>query len=263
MQRLLEGKSAIIYGAGGGIGRGVARTFAREGARVFLAGRTRERLEAVAATVAADGGSAAVDVVDVLDEAAVTAHVAGVRERAGSLDVCFNLASRGDVQGVPLVDMSLADFMAPVTTGLGQTFLTARTAARVMAEQGAGVILALTSGSSSGTSPGMGGTGPADAAVETFLRYLAKETGPRGVRVVCMWTAGVPQTFGLPDDTNATRRASGMGPDDIGRMLGPMTMLGRAPSLGQVADTAAFLASDRAAGITGTHVNVTCGLVPG
>lgn len=124
------------------------------------------------------------------------------------------------------------------------------------------MILALTSGSSRGVNPGMGGTGPADAATECFLRYLAKEVGPSGVRVVGMWTAGVPETFGLPDDTNATRRASGMGPQDIEGMLGPMTMLGRAPSLAQVAETAAFLASDRAGGITATLVNVTCGLVP-
>lgn len=263
MERLLEGRSTIVYGAAGGIGRGVARTFAREGARVFLAGRTRARLEAVAETVAAAGGTAEVDVVDVLDEAAVAGHVASVRDRAGGIDVCFNLASRGDVQGIPLVDMRLEDFMAPVTTGLTQTFITATAAARAMAEQGSGVILALTSGSSQGTNPMMGGTGPADAATETFLRYLAKEIGPRGVRVVGMWTAGVPETFGLSDDTNATRRSSGMGPADIERMLGPMTMLGRAPSLAQVAETAAFLASDRAGGVTGTLVNVTCGLVPG
>lgn len=262
MERLLDGRSAIVYGAGGGIGRGVARTFAREGARVFLAGRTRARLEAVAAVTAADGGTADVAVVDVSDEDSVAAHMADVRDRSGRVDVCFNLAARGDVQGIPLVDMRLEDFMAPITTGLTQTFVTARTAARMMAEQGSGVILALTSGSSRGVNPGMGGTGPSDAATEAFLRYLAKETGPRGVRVVGMWTAGVPETFGLPDDTNATRRASGMGPQDIERMLGPMTMLGRAPSLDQVAETAAFLASDRAGGITGTLVNVTCGLVP-
>jgi enoyl-[acyl-carrier-protein] reductase (NADH) len=109
----------------------------------------------------------------------------------------------------------------------------------------------------------MGGTGPADAAVEAFLRYLAAEVGPQGVRVIGLWTAGVPETFGLPDDTNPQRAGSGMGAEDIERMLGPMTMLGHAPRLAEVADTAAFLASDRAAGITGTLVNVTCGLVPG
>ena len=109
----------------------------------------------------------------------------------------------------------------------------------------------------------MGGTGPADAATETFMRYLAAEVGRHGVRVVSLWTAGVPETFGLVDDTNTSRRASGMTAADIERMLGPMTMLGHAPRLDQVAETAAFLAFDRAGGITGTTVNVTCGVVPG
>lgn len=263
MEPLLQGKNAIVYGAGGGIGRGVARTFAREGARVFLAGRTRERLEAVAADIAADGGSAQVDVVNTLDEEEVAEHAREVADLVGSLDVSFNLISRGDVQGIPLIDMKLADFLLPITTGVTATFITARVAARHMVEQGSGVILALTSGSSQGTNPAMGGTGPADAATETFLRYLAKEIGPKGVRVACLWTAGVPETFSLEDDTNTSRLASGMSAPDIERMLGPMTMLGHAPRLAQVADTAAFLASDRAGGITGTIVNVTCGLVPG
>jgi enoyl-[acyl-carrier-protein] reductase (NADH) len=125
------------------------------------------------------------------------------------------------------------------------------------------VILALTSGSSRGTAPNMGGTGPADAATETFLRYLAAEAGPHGVRVLTLWTAGVVETFGLPDDTNPARRGTGLTGDDIDRMLGPMTMLRHAPRLAEVADAAAFLASDRASGITATTINVTCGLVPG
>jgi NAD(P)-dependent dehydrogenase (short-subunit alcohol dehydrogenase family) len=69
---LLAGKNAIIYGAGGRIGRGVARTFAREGARDFLAGRTRASLEAVAADIQKAGGSADVAVVDTLDGATRT-----------------------------------------------------------------------------------------------------------------------------------------------------------------------------------------------
>jgi NAD(P)-dependent dehydrogenase (short-subunit alcohol dehydrogenase family) len=263
MTRLLEGKNAIIYGAGGGIGRGVARTFAREGARVFLAGRTRARLQAVSRTIAEDGGQADVAVVNTVEEEEVLAHAREVADLAGSLDISWNLTSRGDVQGIPLIDMTLADFLQPICIGATTNFITARAAARIMVEQGSGVILAITSGSSAGTNPMMGGTGPADAATEVFLRYLAKEIGPRGVRVVGLWTAGVPETFGLPDDTNETRRGSGMGAAEIDAMLGPMTMLGHAPRLDQVADAAAFLASDRAGGITGTRVNVTCGLVPG
>lgn len=259
---LLQDKNAIVYGAGGGIGGGVARTFAREGARVFLAGRTRERLEAVAADIAAEGGTAEVAVVDALDERAVDEHVASVVDRAGRVDVSFNLISRGDVQQVPLVDMTTADLLRAVTTGLTSTFLTARAAARRMIDQGAGVILGLTSGSSRGAMPLMGSTGPADAATETFLRYLAAEVGPHGVRVVGIHTAGVIDTLSR-EKIAAVGGGEGIDPADVERAIAGMAMLRRAPRVAQVADAAAFLASDRASAITGTIVNVTCGLLAG
>lgn len=151
MTPLLNDKNAIIYGAGGGIGGGVARTFAREGARVFLVGRTHERLERVAGDIAASDGSAEIAVLDALDEHAVDQHVRAVADQAGQVDVSFNLVSRGDVQGIPLLDMSPADFAQPVSTGLATNFLTARAAARQMITPGSGVILSLTSGSSRGT----------------------------------------------------------------------------------------------------------------
>jgi 3-oxoacyl-[acyl-carrier protein] reductase len=123
---LLEGKNAVIYGAGGSIGGQVARTFAREGARVFLAGRTRDKLEAVAADITAAGGAAEVAEVDALDEQAVDQHADAVAAKAGSLDISFNLITRGDVQGTPLVDMTTADFVGPITRGVTATFTTAR-----------------------------------------------------------------------------------------------------------------------------------------
>jgi enoyl-[acyl-carrier-protein] reductase (NADH) len=83
------------------------------------------------------------------------------------------------------------------------------------------------------------------------------------VRVLGLWTAGVPETFELAHDTNETRRAIGITAEQIEAMIGPRTMLGHAPRLAQVAQSIAFLASDRASGITGTTLNVTCGLVPG
>jgi 3-oxoacyl-[acyl-carrier protein] reductase len=94
---LLDDKTAVIYGAGGSIGGAVARAFAREGARVFLAGRTRGKLDAVADEIRSDGGSAVADVVDALDEQAVDTYVDSVAERAGRIDVSFNLISFGDV----------------------------------------------------------------------------------------------------------------------------------------------------------------------
>lgn len=261
---LLEQKNAVIYGAAGGIGRGVARTFAREGARVFLAGRTRETLEATATEITAAGGSAEIDVVDALDEEAVDAYIRSVAARAGSVDISFNLISRGDVQGVPLVEMNPADYLQAVTTGLTANFLTARAAARVMIKQGSGVILTLTSGSSAAAVPMMGSTPPADAATEAFMRCLATEIGQYGVRVVGMWTAGVPETL-TPEAIAEVNNSMQMDDASFQKMLegfAAMTMLRRAPALERVADTAAFLASDRAGAITGTILNVTCGLVP-
>jgi NAD(P)-dependent dehydrogenase (short-subunit alcohol dehydrogenase family) len=260
MTELLKGKTAIIYGGGGGIGGGVARTFAREGAKVFLAGRTREKLDAVAKDITSAGGSAEVAVVDALDEQAVEEHVRAVASEAGSVDVSFNLITRGDVQGTSLVDMMADDFLRAVVTGLQSTFLTARAAARRMIAQGSGVILHLNSASGAGAMPGMGSTGPADAATEAFMRYLAAEVGPHGVRVCGIWTAGVAETLSQ-EKLTAVGGANAPEPQTAEAMIAGMAALRRAPRLADVAEVAAFLASDRAAGMTGAMANVTCGLV--
>jgi len=262
MTRLLENKTAIVYGAGGSIGGGVARAFAQEGARVYLAGRTRASLEAVAADITAAGGAADVAVVDALDERAVDEHVGQVIKESGHVDVSFNLISRGDVQQIPLVDMATADLLRAVTNGLGSNFITSRAAARHMITQGSGVILHLNSGSAKGTMPLMGSTGPADATTETFMRYLAAEVGPSGVRVVGIYTAGVADAL-TREKIAKVGGGEGIDPAVVEQMIAGMAMLRRAPKVAQVADTAVFLASDRASGITGTIVNVTCGLLPG
>lgn len=260
MTKLLEGKAAIIYGGGGGIGSGVARAFAREGAKVFLVGRTRQTLDAVAQDITSAGGLAGVAVLDALDERSVDKHVLAVASEAGSVDVSFNLITRGDVQGTPLVDMTTDDLLRAVVTGLQSNFITARAAARRMIEQRSGVILHLNSASGAGALAGMGSTGPADAATEAFMRYLAAEVGPHGVRVCGIWTAGVVETL-------SKEKLVGVGgenvpePQTVEEMIAGMAALRRAPRLADVAEVAAFLASDRAAGMTGTMANVTSGLV--
>jgi NAD(P)-dependent dehydrogenase (short-subunit alcohol dehydrogenase family) len=261
---LLEKKNAILYGAAGGLGSGIARAFAREGARVFLTGRTQRTLDALAASITAAGGQAEAAVVDALDEAAVNAHAQAVAARAGSLDVSFNLIPRGDVQGVPLIDMSAADLVRAVNTGLTTQLITARAAARQMVKQHSGVILMVTSGTSAGAPPMMGSTGPADAAMELLMRSLAAELGPQGVRVLGIWTAAVAETLTAEKigAVNSNMKLQEEAVAALVNQIGQMTLLKRAPRLAQVADTAAFLASDQAGGLTGTIVNVTCGLVP-
>lgn len=260
MSTLLDGRTAIIYGGGGSIGGAVARRFADEGAHVFLAGRTESRLADVAKDIAQRGGHADYAVLDATDEQAIETHVAGVVARTGRIDVSFNLVGRPDVQGTPLVDMTKDDLLRAVVTGLTAQFVTARAAAKRMIAQRSGVLLHLNSASGDGAMPGMGSTGPADAASESFMRYLAAEVGQFGVRVCGIWTAGVAETL-TTEKLTAVGGPETPAPSTVEEMIAGMSALRRTPRLADVANTAAFLASDHAAGITGTMANVTCGLV--
>ncbi len=249
---LLDGKNAVIYGAGGSIGGAVARALAREGARVHLAGRTREPLEAVAREIRSSAGTAAAAetaVIDALDETAVDEHADAVAAAAGSLDVSVNLISHGDVQGTPLAEMSVADFERPVVTAVRTMFLTARAAARHMIRQRSGVILMF--GGYGDPIPRVGGLQVAFGALESLRRALACELGPDGIRVVTLQTGGIPET--LPEGFD--------GREAIIDGITGRTMLGRAATLADVGNVAAFAASDQARSITGTSINITCGSV--
>ena len=103
---LLENKSAVIYGGGGKVGAAFARAFAREGARVSLAGRTLEGLEEVAEEIRSAGGATETARVDALDEQAVDEHADALAKRTGSIDVSINLISYADLQGTPLAEMA-------------------------------------------------------------------------------------------------------------------------------------------------------------
>jgi NAD(P)-dependent dehydrogenase (short-subunit alcohol dehydrogenase family) len=257
MSKALDGRTAIVYGAAGGLGTGITTAFAAAGAHVFLVGRTKETLDALAAAITSAGGKADTAVLDALDEDAVAAHAAAVVAETGGLDISLNLITRGDVQGVPLIDMSADDLLRAVDTGLRGNFITAKIAARHMVERGSGVIIALNSGSAHG-SPMMGSTGPADAALDILVRNLAQEIGPRGVRVAGIWAAGVletlsPEKLGMVNDALGNEAAF----QGIIDQLDKMRMLRRSPSLAQIADATVFLASDAAGALTGTWLNAT------
>ncbi len=246
---LLEDRNAVIYGGGGSIGGAVARAFAREGAKVFLAGRTRVKLEAVADEIRSAGGVAETAQVDALDEKAVDEHADAVAAEGGGIDISFNLISHGDVQGTPLAEMELEDFTQPIFTAVRTTFLTARAAARHMIRQQSGVILVF--GGSGDPMRGyyLGGLQVAFEAMESTRRQLASELGQHGIRVVTLRTGGVPET--IPEGFEGRERIVG----DIENM----TMLGRAATLEDVGHVAAFVASDRARTMTAATVNISCG----
>ncbi len=246
---LLEHKVAVIYGAGGPIGGGVARAFAREGARVFLAGRTTVNLDAVADAIRSNGGVADTAVVDALDEAAVDAFINAVIAQAGYLDISFNLISYGDVQE-PLMEITVEDFLQPITTAMRTQFLTTRAAARHMIPRGSGVILHFGGGGPQ-TVPGLGGFKVALDAIEGLRRQWACELGQHGIRVITLKTGGVPESLA---DTITGR-------EEIIAGLEQPTLLKRTATLADVGNVAAFVASDQARTMTATDVNISCGAI--
>jgi NAD(P)-dependent dehydrogenase (short-subunit alcohol dehydrogenase family) len=269
---LLKDKAAIIYGAAGGIGSGVARTFAREGARVYLVGRTQAKLDVLTGEIAAAGGWAEAAVVDATDEQAVNAHVQAVAGKAGRVDISINLLSHGDldnagyVQGLPLTEIPAASFMRPFSKGLLSNYITAQAAARQMTSQGTGVILTLTNAGSMGGTPLMGSTGVVAAAIELFARTLAAEVGPAGVRVLGVRIAAVLETIRGHTQLHTDvfeKESGGLDRAGIEAALANMSLLRRMTTRDNIVDALAFLASDRAAGMTATFLNVTAGLVPG
>jgi len=249
---LLQDKNAVIYGAGGSIGGAVARAFGREGARVFLAGRTEDAVKAVADDIRAAGGLAETAIVDALSEEAVDRHADAVVADAGSLDISFNLIAHPFTHGTPLAEMAVEDFMAPVETAARTTFITARAAARHMIPRRSGVILAFGGpGDRSGPLRDfyLGGTQVAFDAIETMRRQLSVELGPHGIRVITLASGGVPESF--PEDFE--------GRAPITEMIEAQTLLGRAATLEDVGNAAVFAASDRARSITAAIINVSCG----
>jgi 3-oxoacyl-[acyl-carrier protein] reductase len=246
---LLENKVAVIYGAGGPIGGAVAQAFAREGASVFLAGRTKAKLDAVADAIHAQGVIAHTAIVDALDAPAVDAYVDAVAAQAGSIDISFNVISLGDVQ-MPLAELSVEDFSQPISNAMRTHFLTTKAAARHMVGRGSGVILAFGGGGPQ-TMPGLGGFKVALDAIESLRRQWAVELGPHGIRVVTLKTGGVPEAI---DDSFAEKEA-------ITASITQGALLGRAATLADVGNVAAFVASDLARTITATEINISCGAI--
>jgi NAD(P)-dependent dehydrogenase (short-subunit alcohol dehydrogenase family) len=256
---LLENRSAVVYGAGGAVGGAVARAFAAEGARLFLAGRTPEKVEAVAREIRAAGGAAEAARVDAWDERAVEEHVAGVAARAGGVDVLFNAIGMQDVQGRHLTEMSTEDFTRPILVAATTQFHTARAAARHMAARGSGVIMTITAGPSRRAAANVGGFDAACAMLEALWRTFAAELGPKGVRMVVVGSAGSPDAPDVRETIRVHARAAGKSIEQVEAEFGSETLLGRLPLVAEVARAAAIMASDYASAMTAVVANATAG----
>lgn len=258
---LLANKNAVIYGGAGAAGDAIARAFAREGARVFLAGRTLATLESVADEIRNVGGRAETAQVDAYDLSAVERSLDEIVAQAGRIDIAVNAISHDDVQGQSLLDMPYASFAQPIHNAMLSYFNTSTAAARRMSQKGSGVILAISANAARQPSPNIGGFGVACAAIEALYRQLAVEVSPEGVRVVCLRSAGSPDAPGLREIFTLIAQKQGITFEEFTAQAANGIPLRHLPSLAEVANAAVLAASDYASAMTGAVINVTCGQV--
>jgi NAD(P)-dependent dehydrogenase (short-subunit alcohol dehydrogenase family) len=256
---ILRDKNAVIYGGGGSLGSTIAKAFSKEGANVFLAGRRLSSVKRVADEIVDSGGRAEAALVDATNESEVNAFVDSMIRKGGTLDLSFCAVDYQVVQNIPLVRLSVEDFVRPVSIAMRSHFLTATAAGKIMMKQRSGVILSLTATPGGIGYPFTAGFAPACAAIENFSRNLALELGMYGVRVVNIRSAGSP-------DSQVFKQAIERNPKGMEARLRGMesdTMLKKLPLMDEIANTAVFLASDLAKSITGVTIDVTGGTTVG
>jgi len=259
---ILQGKHAVVFGAAGSVGAAVAAEFAAEGAEVFLAGRTKSNIEEVAQQIIAAGGFAHAAVIDALDDAAVNEYIDSVVKQTGSIDIVFNavgplVTDYGN--GKKATELTIEEYMAPLTTIVKSQFITARAAARHMLKQHSGVIIFLTGSPARGHVEGTTAIGTAFGAIESLAENLAVEVSPAGVRSVCLRTTANTDSRAIQDTMDALASKLNVTKDQLIGSIASLNFLKVPATVSDTAKAAAFLASDRARMMTGTVVNSTAG----
>jgi NAD(P)-dependent dehydrogenase (short-subunit alcohol dehydrogenase family) len=248
---LLPERSAVITGAGSGVGRATALRFAREGARVVCADVRDDWAKETAGLVEQAGGRALAVRCDVRVEADVAGAVAAAVARFGRLDVMFNNAGiAGFRAGRVFEECTAADFERLVDVNLRGVFLGCKHAVAQLKRQGTGGAIVNTGSIAGMVGMGPGGSviyGATKGAVNQLTRGLAIECAPFGIRVNAICPSGMPTNFmaASPDEAFRPR------PDAEVEAIAAMHPLGRAISPEDCAAAVAFLASDQARNVTG------------
>ena len=258
----LESKVAVVYGDGA-VGGAIAKAFAREGARIFLTGRTLTKLDVIADEILRAGGIVETAKLNALDEHSVEDHMGEVINRTGKIDISFNaigIPQKG-IQGIPLTELPVESFSLPITTYTQSHFITAKAAAGNMIKQGHGVIMMHTPNASRISPPFVGGMVPAWAAIEALFRSLSVECGQYGVRAVCLLTTGIPETPLIDEVWQIHGKAHGITFEQFHSVMEGMTHRRRLTTLTEMANAAVFAASDEGSAITGSILNLTAGMI--
>jgi NAD(P)-dependent dehydrogenase (short-subunit alcohol dehydrogenase family) len=246
-----SGKVVLVTGGGAGIGREIARWFARAGASVAVNDVRGDAARAVVTEIEADGGTAAAVVADCRDDAQVDRMVAETVERLGRLDVAVNNIGMYPAGRslVPFVDMDGAYWRDLLEQNLVVAALCARAEAQALLDQGdGGVILFVSSGETTRPSPTSAAYGAAKAALNHLTTTLAVELGPAGIRVLAI----------APGTTLTEQVRAVYSKEHVERII-ESTPLRRGVDPDELARLGVFLASDLARCITGQLILADAG----
>ena len=254
---LLEGKVALVSGAGPGLGRDVALALAREGATVVVAARTEERVRALAAEIEGRGTTALAVRLDIADPASCRAAVAAAVDTFGTLDVLVNNAFH-DGGRRSFLESDLDRWRTAMDVNYFGTLQLTQAAAAPMVAQGDGRIVMVNTMSAVRMRPGFGAYTGSKAALAAVTKILAAELGGHGVRVNgvhpgYIWGDSVERYFAY------LAEQKGITPEEQYREVAGDTALGYLPPSAEIAEAVVFLASDMARPITGQAIGVNAG----
>jgi len=259
----LKNKVAVVFAASGEIAGAVARSFAQHGAKVYVTGRNLTAVKALADEIRAGGGQAEAGKVDALNETEIETYLQKVVAGNGKLDVVFNgIGSyyRDAGSGTPSTVATFEQFLNPLQRICGSQFLTSRVAARHMIQSGSeGTILLFNASMSRTKTPNMAGFASACAAIEGLTRVMAAEFGKHGIKVTCICSSAIYESHKISEMISDFSQHLGVSTEDMTSQYKKFDILGSGPTLKQVAETAAFLASENGVIFNSHIVDVDCG----
>ncbi len=259
----LKDKVAVVFAASGDIAGAVAQSFSQHGAKVYVTARKLDAVKALAQEIKANGGSSEAAKVDALNESEIDSFLKKVISDNGKLDVVFNGigADYSEMGGRPPTTVATFEqFMAPIEKICGSQFLTSRVAAKYMIQtQSKGTILLLTAALSRSKLSNVAGITAASAAIEGLTRVMAAEWGGEGIKVICICPGALMETKRISGWIDAVAQQYGMPPEQLVAQYKGFDILKTSPTLKQVGETAAFLASETGVAFNSHIVDVDCG----
>jgi NAD(P)-dependent dehydrogenase (short-subunit alcohol dehydrogenase family) len=261
--KTLKDKVAVVFAASGEIAGAVAKSFSEHGAKLYVTARNLTSIKRLADELKSSGGKLEVAQVDALNEVEIDDFLKKVITENGRLDVVFNGIgpTYSEMGGrPPTTAATFEQFMAPFEKMCGSQFLTSRVAAKHMIEtQSEGTVLLLTAALSRSKLPNVAGITAASAAVEGMTRVMATEWGANGIKVICLCPGAMMETKRINGWIDSIAQQYGLPREQIVAQYKGFDILKTSPTLKQLGDTAAFLASETGAAFNSHVVDVDCG----